>query len=65
LIGVTCSGLSRSLSTSQGEWTMSHKPPREEMKKALRSPKEKKAARELKKQAGNVVPVAKRPFPAA
>ncbi len=44
---------------------MSHKPPREEMKKALRSPKEKKAARLLKKQVADVVPLPKRFLPAA
>lgn len=43
---------------------MSHKPPREEKKKPLLNPKEKKAARLQKKQAVEVVPVPRRGFPA-
>jgi hypothetical protein len=57
LIGVTCSGLARSLPTTHEEFTMSHKPPRQEKKKPLMNAKEKKAARLLKKQAAEVVPI--------
>jgi hypothetical protein len=44
---------------AEGTKTMSHKPPREDKKKALLTPKEKKALKQQKKQAGDVVPLAR------
>lgn len=38
---------------------MSHKPPKESKKKALHTPKEKKAIKEQKKHAGGPVPFIK------
>lgn len=38
---------------------MSHKPPKEDKKKPLLTPKEKKAIKQRKKQAGDAVPLIK------
>jgi hypothetical protein len=49
----------RSVIGAEGANTMSHKPPRERKKKALLTPKEKKAIKQQKKHAGDAVPLIK------
>jgi hypothetical protein len=41
------------------EHTMSHRPPKEDKKKALLTPKEKKAIKQQKKHAGDAAPLIK------